>query len=136
MIKKTNQFVSFQFVDVRLPYLLNNLGGAPSLGFFFKAYKTSRTEVHFPYEWFHDRERLNSSHFPPFWTFFHKLRNKDHHEKNFSDFQTLIIERLTSKEALSKLILKQRPATGKENYENLVNVWRQENMPTLFSSLV
>ena len=38
---------------------------------------------------------------------------------------------MTSKEALSKLNLKQPPATRQEKHQYLNIVWQQENMPTL-----
>ena len=37
---------------------------------------------------------------------------------------------MTSEEALSKLKLKQPPATARENYHFLTSVWQQENMRT------
>ena len=37
---------------------------------------------------------------------------------------------MTSEEALSKLKLKQPPATGQENYQCLTGVWQQEYMRT------
>ena len=40
VIKKTNQFVSFNFGDVQLLDIMNFLGGGTSLDSFFKAYKT------------------------------------------------------------------------------------------------
>ena len=43
--------------------------------------------------------------------FFSKLRNNIPLEKNYSNFRSLVDGGLTSKEALSKLELKQPPAT-------------------------
>ena len=50
VIKKANQFVSFNFGDVQLLDIMNFLGGATSLDSFLKAYKTSETKGFFPYE--------------------------------------------------------------------------------------
>ena len=50
VIKKANQFVSFKFGDIQLLDIMNFLGGATSLDFFIKAYKTKETKGFFPYE--------------------------------------------------------------------------------------
>ena len=44
VIKKTNQFISFNFGDIQLSDIMNILGGATSLDSFLKAYKTSETK--------------------------------------------------------------------------------------------
>ena len=49
----------------------------------------------------------------PYETFLSKLRNNNPLERDNSDFQSLLDGGLTSKEALSKLNLKQPPATKK-----------------------
>ena len=50
VIKKANQFVSFKFGDIQLLDIMNFIGGATSLDFFLKAYKTKATKGFFPYE--------------------------------------------------------------------------------------
>ena len=52
VIKKANQFVSYNFGDVQLLDIMNFLVGATRLDSFLKAYKTSETKGLFPYEWF------------------------------------------------------------------------------------
>ena len=44
VIKKANQFISFEFGDIQLLDIMNFLGGATSLDSFLKAYKTSETK--------------------------------------------------------------------------------------------
>ena len=44
VIKKANQFVSFKFRDIQLLDIMKFLGGATSLDFFLKAYKTKDTK--------------------------------------------------------------------------------------------
>ena len=48
VIKKAIQFVSFKFGDIQLLDFMNFLGGATSLDFFLKAYKTKETKGFFP----------------------------------------------------------------------------------------
>ena len=50
VIKKANQFISFKLGDIQLLDIMNFLGGATSLGSFFKAYKTSETKRFFRHE--------------------------------------------------------------------------------------
>ena len=48
VIKKANQYVSFEFGDVQVLDVLNFLGGANNLDSFLKAYKTDETKGFFP----------------------------------------------------------------------------------------
>ena len=73
VIKKANQFVSFNFGYVELLDILIFLGGAPSLDSFLKAYKSLET-IFFSYEWFDDPEKLNNTQLPPYETY-SNLRN-------------------------------------------------------------
>ena len=130
VIKKANQFVFFMFGGFQMLNVLNFLGGAMSLDSFLKAYKTSETKRCFPKEWFNDHEKINNAPLLPYETFVSKLRNTHPLEKDYSDFQSLIYGSTTSKEPLWKLILKQPPATGQENYQILTSLWLQENMCT------
>ena len=47
VIKKANQFVSFEFGDVQLLDIMNFPGVATSLDSFLKAYKTAETKASF-----------------------------------------------------------------------------------------
>ena len=114
MIKKAIQFVTFKFGDVQLLDILNFLGAATSFDSFSKAYKTSETKSFFPYEWFDDPEKLNTTQLPPYETFFSKLHNKNPLDKKVFRLSDINSWGLTSKEALSKLKLKQPPATGQK----------------------
>ena len=64
VIKKANQFVSFNFGDVQLLDITSFLGGATSLDSFLKAYKTEETKGFSPYEWFDNPEKLNNKELP------------------------------------------------------------------------
>ena len=116
VIKKTKQIVSFNFVDVQLLDIMNILGGATSLNSFLKAYKTSEPKKFFPYEWFDCPQKMNNRELPPCDAFFSKLRNMNHLEKEYSDYQTLLSSGLKTEEALSKMKLSKPPPSGEENY--------------------
>ena len=59
VIKKANQFDSFNFGDIQLLDIIKFLGGATSLDSFLKAYKTSETKRFLPYEWFDNPHKLS-----------------------------------------------------------------------------
>ena len=112
VIKRANQFVSFKIGDVQLLDLLNFLGGTTRLDSFLKAYRTSKTTKIPLYQKFSDPENLTNTQLPSYENFFSELRNNDPLEKDHSDFQNLKDGNLTCKDALSKLKLRQAPATG------------------------
>ena len=57
--KKANQLVSFKFGKSQLIQIMNGLGGATSLDFFLKAYKTNETKLFLPYDLFDCKEKLD-----------------------------------------------------------------------------
>ena len=130
VIKKANQFVSFNFGDVQLLDIMNFLGGATSLDSFLKAYKTAETKGFFPYERFDCPLKMNNSELPLYDAFFSKLRNVNPLEKDYSDYQNLLGSGLKTEEALSKVKLSKRPPSGEENYQYLLDLWNHENMCT------
>ena len=128
VIKKANQFVSFNFGAVQLLDIMNFLVGATSFDSFLKAYKTSETKNFFPYEWFDCPQKMNNSELPPYDAFFSKLRNMNPLEKDYSDYQNLLSSGLKTEEALSKMKLSKPPPSGEENYQYLLDLWNLENM--------
>ena len=85
VIKEANQFVSFRSGDIQLFDIMNLLGGATSLDFFLKAYKTKETKGLFPYEWFDCPEKMNNKELPPYDSFFSILRSNNLLEKDYND---------------------------------------------------
>ena len=128
VIKKANQFVSFNFGDVQLLDIMNFLGGATSLDSFLKAYKTEETKGFFPYEWFDNPEKLNNKELPPYDSFFSKLRNINPLEKDYNNFEHLTTSVLSSEQAVCKLRLNKIPPTGDENYAFLRTIWVSQRM--------
>ena len=96
LIKKAKQFVSFKFGDVQLLDIINFLGGATRLDSFLKAYKTEKTKVFSPYEWFDNPEKLNNKELGPNDSFCSKLRNINPLEKGYKDFLNLTTIGLSS----------------------------------------
>ena len=75
VIKKANQFISFNFGDTQLLDIMNFLGGAKSLYSFLKANKTSETKGFLPYEWFDHLDKMQNTEYPPYDAFYSKLRS-------------------------------------------------------------
>ena len=128
LIKKVNQFVFFKFGDIQLLDIMNFLGGATSLDFFLKTYKTKDTKGFFPYEWFDCPEKKNNKELPPYDSFFSVLRNSNPLEKDYNDFQNLVNSDLTTEQAVVKLRMDRIPPFGVEKYLYLQSVWKNINM--------
>ena len=131
VIKKANQFVSFQFGDVQLLDIMNFLGGATSLDSLLKAYKREETKGFFPYECFDNPEKLNNKELPPHDSFFSKLRNINPLEKSYNGSENLTTSGLSSEQAVCKLRLNKIPLTGDENYAYLRSIWLSEGMKSV-----
>ena len=130
VIKKANDFVSFKFGDVQLLDIMKFLGGATTLDSFLKAYKASELKGYFPYEWFDTPNKLDEQQLPSYDDFYSKLKNSNPLDKEFDDYQKLLNTGITEEQALKKLGLKTKPATGLENYNYLKSIWEQEKMKT------
>ena len=103
VIKKANDFIPFKFGDVQFLDIMKFLGGATTLDSFLKAYKASETKGFFPYEWFDNPDKLDFPELPPYEAFFSKLRNNNHLEKDFIDFEKLRKNEFEGQQALKKL---------------------------------
>ena len=77
VIKKANQFISFNFGDIQLLDIKNFLGRTTSLDSFLKAYKPSDTKRFFPYEWFDHPDKIQNTELPPYGAFYSKLRSSN-----------------------------------------------------------
>ena len=130
VIKKTNSFVSLEFLNLKFLDILNFLGGATSLDSFLKAYQTSETKGFFPYEWFDSPDKLDHTTLPPYEDFFSKLKNCNPLEADWLAYQKLLSQGKTPREALKKLKLRATPSTGAANYEYIQQVWTSKGMNT------
>ena len=130
VIKKANDFISFQFGDIQFLDIMKFLGGATSLGSFLKAYKVSELKKFFPYEWFDKANELENEELPPYEAFFSKLRNNNPLDKDFQDYQKLRSSGLDKQKVLKKLQIRSVPATGWENYKYLQEIWQKHGKTT------
>ena len=130
VIKKVNDFMSFQFGDIQFLDILKFLGGATSLGSFLKAYKASELKQFFPYEWFDGANELENEELPPYEAFFSKLRNNNPLDKDFQDYQKLRSSGLDKQKVLKKLQMRSVPANGWENYKYLQEIWQKHGKTT------
>ena len=102
VIKKANQFISFEFGDNQLLDRMNFLGGATSLGSFLKAYKTSETKGFIPYEGFDHPDKMQNTELPPYDAFYRKLRSCNLLEAEDTEYVKLLNSGLTKKQAVVK----------------------------------
>ena len=128
VVKKANQFSSFKFGDLPLLDTMNFLGGATSLDSYLKPYKTSETKRFFPYEWFDHRDKLQNTELPPYDAFYTKVRSWNPFEAKYRDHANVLKSGLTTEQAIVKLKLSKPTPTGIANYQNLHQIWKQEQM--------
>ena len=98
--KKANQLVSFKFGKIQLIQIMNCRGGATSLDFFLKAYKTNETNVFLPYDLFDCKEKLDKE-FPPFDSFLSNLRHSNPFEKDYIVFENVLKSGLFKEQAVA-----------------------------------
>ena len=127
VIKKVYQFISFKFGDIQL-LDINFLGGATSLHSFLKAYKTSETKGFFPYEKLDHPDKMQNTELPPNGAFYSKLRSCNPLETEYTADVNLMKSGLTTEQAVVKLKLSKPPLTGIEFYQQLQQIWKQEQM--------
>ena len=95
---------------------MNFLGGSTSFESFLKAYKTKESNGFFPYEWFDcPAKERNNKELPPYDSFVSILRNNNHLDKEYNDFQNFVNSGLTSEQAVGKLRTDRIPPNGVEN---------------------
>ena len=128
VIKKVNQFIWFKFSDSQLLDIMNVLGGATSLDSFLKAYKTSETKRFFHHEWFDHPDKLQNNELPPYDASCSKLRSCNPLEAEYMDYVNLLKSGLTTEQAVVKLKLSKLPPIGVESYQNLQEIWNQDQM--------
>ena len=128
VIKQASQFISFKFGDIQLLDIINFHGGATGLDSFLKAYKTSEIKRFFPYEWFDHPDEMQNTELPPYDAFYSKLRSCNPLEAEYTDYVNLLINGLTTEQAVVNLKLSNPPPTRIENYQYLQQIWKQEQM--------
>ena len=128
VIKKADQFISFNFGDIQLLDIKNFLGGAKSLDSFLKAYRTSETKGFFHYERFDHPDKMQNTELPPYDPFYKKLRSCKALEAEYTVYVNLLQNVLTTEQAAVKLRLSKPPPTGIENNQYLEQIWKQEQI--------
>lgn len=69
--------------------------------------------------------------------FFFSLKNGNVLEEEYTRYRKLIeIDKYSESVALKKMNLKQKPLTGRENYEKLRAIWEEQNMQTMCDYLM
>ena len=126
--KKANQFISFKIGDIKLLDIRSFLAGATSFDSFLKAHKTSETKKFFPYGWFDHPDKMQNTELPPYDGFYSKFPSCNPFDAEYTDYVNLLKSGLTTEQAVVKVQLSKPPPTGIENYQNLQQIWKQEQM--------
>ena len=120
--------ISFKFGDVKLLDITNFLGGAISLDYFFKTYKTSETKKNFPYEWFDNADKLKNTKLTPYEAFYSKVCRCNPLEAAYTDYVNLFKSGLTPEKADVKLKQSKSAPSGIENYQYLQQTWKHDQI--------
>ena len=128
VIKKANQFISFNFGDIQLLDIMNFFGGATSLDSFLKPYKTLETNRFFPYEWLDHPDKMQNTELSPYTAFYSKIRSCNPLEAKYTDYVNLLKNGLSTEQAVVKLKLSKPHPTGNETHHYLQQIWKQEQM--------
>ena len=115
VVKKTNQYTTivtskFKFLDI-----INYLAAGCNYSKFLRAYDIKESKSYFPYEWFDDIEKLKYEKLPHYEAFFSKLKNDNVLQVEYTEW-----EKLGSRGT--------PPLTGIQKYNELLQVWDQNNM--------
>ena len=110
---------------------MKNFGGETSLNSFSKANKTSEKTGFFSYEWFDCPGKNQSTEFPSHDAFYSKLRSSNPLEAEHTEYVNLLNSRLTAEQTDIKLKLSKPPPTGFENYQDVQQMWMQDQMRSL-----
>ena len=108
--------------------MLNFLGGATSLVSFWKAYKTSETQIFFRYDWFDHPGKLQNTKLPPYDASYSELCSCEPLEAEYMEYVNLLKSGLATGEAVIKPKLSKPPPTGYENYYYLQHISKKEQM--------
>ena len=73
-------------------------------------------------------QKLNNKELPPYDSFVSILRNNNHLEKDYKDFENLVNSGLTTGQAVAKLRMDRILQTGAEKCSYLQSVWVSEGM--------
>ena len=98
---------------------MNFLDGATSLDYFLNAYKSSETKSFSRYTRLDHPEKLQKTKFPTYGYFYSKLRCSNPSEAVFNDFVDLLINGVTTEQAVRKFNLSKPPPTGFDIYQFL-----------------
>ena len=136
VVKRNNNYVCISNETLKFLDISNYLAPGCSYNNFLKAYKCSMKKSYFPYEYFTSIDILNNTHLPEYDKFYSSLKNCNVLEEEYNTYNKLLMEGLSQDEALKKMQLDFVPNSGKENYDELCQIWESEKMETFRDFLI
>ena len=128
---------NFKFLDI-----ISYLAAGVNYDSFLKAYCASNAKSYFPYEWFNDLKKLNSTEFPPYDAFHSSLKMRNTLEpstgSDLTDEEVRIIRRIPPKD--SPLIDTEKTEIGHFRYFKIkdlftVNGWSMREYLAYYNNL-
>ena len=102
VLKKGNSYTQIGGRRVKFLDISNYLAGGVSYAKFLKAYDVEENKSYFPYEWFDSAEKLDYPALPPYKAFYSTLKQKN--------------------------VLEDENVSGIYRYNQLQEIWRDQNM--------
>ena len=135
-VRKNNSYLCIKTEKLKFLDITSYLAPGYSYDQFLKAYECSARKSFLPYEWFDDADKLNYPHLPPYDSFYSSLQNGNILEEEFSQFQCLLSQGNSESKALEVMNISEKPKTGLENYQQLEQSWKDNNMSSFRDFLV
>ena len=126
VIKKANQLISFKFGDFQLLDILSWRSNKPWL--ILEGIRNFRNQKIFPLRMAWSHWQIAENRVPPYDAFYSKLRSCNPIEAEYTDYVNLLKSGFTTEQAVAKLKPSKPPPTGIENYQNLQQIWKQQQM--------
>ena len=123
VVKKGNTYLCISTKNLRILDIIQYLAPGSSYSKFLKAFKIQEKKSYFPYEWFDDASKLNYDNLPPYDAFYSTLKNCNILEHEHNEWE-------------QSGSIGSPPCTGRENYQQLKQIWTVKNMNTFKDFLI
>ena len=120
IVKRNNAYTCVANKQLRFIDITQYLAQGFNYRQFLTAYKVKEEKSYFPYEWFDDIEKLDCIELPNYDCFFSTLKNTN-----------VLSEEIDKWNGIGE-----QPKCGKDNYNDLLNIWKTENMKTFKDFLI
>lgn len=131
ILKRNSAYTLIQTPTLRMLDFKSFVSPGTSLGSFLRCYDIDVRKFYFPYEKLQTVDVLDESDPPKYCDFFSSLNNVNVLEADRITYDKLISGGKSKQEALKSMKLKSVPLNGSQNYQLVLNTWRDEGFETI-----